>query len=182
MVVINSERSIPWIGGVGTAAVQAISVVWLSVPSVLLLAIPTYLAESSWYSLPEDARSRALYDVLVTVATLFGAVIPALLFFVLSRKVARAPERARRYLVGSAIALMVLSAWWYTASWSDGLQYQGSVFIYVNLALSGALLFSIAAVAVCWRSWRTPALPMLFLWLEFAWVLGCAFPWLGETF
>lgn len=180
--MLNAQRAIPWIGGAAVAAVQAMSVIWLSVPSVLLLATPGHLAESSWYSLPDNVRSQALYYILTTIATVVGLFVPAALFFLLSKKVARHPDRARRYLAASAVGLLALSAWWYMASWSHGLQYQGSGFIYLNLALSGSALLSMVAVAVCWRLWRTPALPMLFLWLEFAWVLGCAFPWLGETF
>lgn len=111
-----------------------------------------------------------------------GALVPGALYLVLARRVARRPERARRGLLASAVVLAALSAWWYMVSWEYGLRYQGTGFIYLNLALGAAAVISLGVIAVCWRSRPTPALPMLFLWIEFVWALGCAFPWLGETF
>jgi hypothetical protein len=172
----NAQRAISWIGAAGVAAVLYFSLIWLSVPVFLLLGVPVH---------PGAARfeeSPALYDVFIVVATVVCTLIPAAAFFLLSRKVARSPDRAWRYLVPSAIGLLALSAWWYTATWSDGLWHQGSTFVYVNVSFSAAALLTMVALAMWWRPRRDPALPMLFLWLEFAWMLGCAFPWLGETF
>lgn len=138
--------------------------------------------ESLWYSLPEGERSKPLYYILVTSANAVVALAPAALFFVLCRKVQRNPDRARRILPWSAAVLIALSASWYVIGWEDGRQYQRPGFVYLNLALSAGAVFAMGAIAICWRSWRTPALPMLFLWSEFVWGLGCAFPWLGETF
>jgi hypothetical protein len=181
--MLTSQRAIPWIGAAGVAAVLVVSITWLSVPSVLLLGWPVHLAEAQWFSvLSENASAFVVTNILTAITAVICTLIPVGLFFVLSRKVERSPNRAWRYLVASAVVLVALSAWWYTATWSDGLSYQGSTFVYVNLALSVVALLSMAALAVWWRSRRTPALPMLFLWLEFVWVLGCAFPWLGETF
>jgi hypothetical protein len=180
--MLSAQRAIPWIGGAGIATLLAVSMFWLTVPSLLLVGTPVSLAESYWYSLPDGTRSRALYYVLTTVATIVGVLVPAASYVLLSRSVARHPVRARRYLVASALVLAILSACWYATGWSYGLKYQGRGFIYVNLAFGCAMVLALAAVAVRWRSRPTPALPMLFLWLEFAWVLVCAFPWLGETF
>ena len=178
----NFQRAYPWIGAVGIIAVLCASILWLSVPSFLLLAFPGHLAESFWYSLPDGTRTEPLYHVLVTIAHVVAALVPAALYIVLCRRVRRHPDRARRILPWSAGALMVLSASWYVAGWNFGMQYQGSFFVSLNLMVSGAFVVALAAVGVCWRSWRGPSLPVLFLWLEFAWVFACAFPWLGETF
>jgi hypothetical protein len=174
--MLTAQRAISWIGAAGVAAVLYVSLLWLSVPSFLLLGMPVHLGAARF------GGSPALYDPFIVVATVVCMLIPAAVFFLLSRKVERSPGRAWRYLVPSVIGLVALSAWWYTATWSAGLSHQGSTFVYANLALSAVALVSMGALAVWWRSRRTPALPMLFLWLEFAWVLGCAFPWLGETF
>ena len=181
--MLNAQRTIPWIGGAGVAAVLVASIVWLSVPSVLLLGIPVHLVEAQWFSLlPDSVNSFVVTDILTAVVTVVCTLVPAGLFFVLSRKVGRSPSRAWRYLVASALGLVALSAFWYAANWNAGLQYQGSSFLYVNVALSCAAMLTMIAAAAWWRSRRAPALPMLFLWLEFAWVFGCAFLWLGETF
>ncbi len=97
-------------------------------------------------------------------------------------RVQRQPDRARRILPWSAAVLIMLSATWYFVNWSDGTQYQGPGFVYLNLALSAGAVLAMVTIAICWKSWRSPALPMLFLWWEFVWVFGCAFPWFGESF
>ncbi|HEY7767231.1 hypothetical protein [Longimicrobium sp.] len=175
------ERALPWVGSITIIGVVCASILWLSVPSFLLLAAPTILVDTLWYSLPDGARSKPLYNFL-TGASLVAALLPAALFFKLARGVERRPDRARRILPWSAAVLIVLSITWYVVGWDYGQQYQGPVFLYLNIALGVGAVFAMGALAICWRSWRSPALPMLFLWFEFAWVLGCAFPWLGETF
>jgi hypothetical protein len=181
--MLNTQRAIPWIGGAGGAAVLVASIIWLSVPSVLLLGFPVHFAEAQWFSLlPDGVGSFVVTDILTAVTAVVCTLVPVGLFFVLSRKVERSPSRAWRYLVASALGLVALSALWYAANWNAGLHYQGTSFVYLNLATSAAALLSMVALAVCWRWWRAPTIPMLFLWLEFAWVLGCAFPWFGETF
>lgn len=180
--MIKADRAVTWIGGVTVVGILWLSILWLSVPSFLILATPARMVESLWYSLPDGARSKALYDLLGTSASVMASLALAALYFMLSSRVERRPDQARRVLPWSAALVMVLSASWYAVTWDDGKQYQGPAFVYVNLALSAGAVLSMAAIAICWRSWRSPALPMFFLWWEFAWVLGCAFPWFGETF
>lgn len=181
MTRLATPAAIRWLGSAALLGIVAASVLWLSVPSFLFVAMPAAVAESGWYSLPEG-RSEALYHALVGVTTLAGGLLPAVLFFLLARRVERDSDRARRILPWSAAVLAVLSACWYIMGWGYGMRYQGAVFLWLNLALSAGIVFALAALAACWRTWRGPALPMLFLWFEFAWVFACAFPWLGETF
>jgi drug/metabolite transporter (DMT)-like permease len=125
---------------------------------------------------------QGLHSILTTFAMILGALVPGALYWVLARKAARRPERAKRVLLASAAVLAALSAWWYAVSWDYGLRYQGIGFIYLNLALGAAAVIGMGVIAVCWRSRPSPVLPMLFLWIEFVWALGCAFPWLGDPF
>jgi hypothetical protein len=180
--MIKADRAIPWIGSLTIVGVLWVSIPWLSLPSFLILATPASMVESLWDSLPDGARSNSLHDILGIGANVVASLALAALFFVLSRAVERRPDRARRVLPWSAAVLMVLSAMWYAVTWEDGNQYQGPGFVYLNVALSAGAVFSLAAIAICWRAWRGPALPMFFLWWEFVWVLGCAFPWFGESF
>lgn len=173
------QRALPWVGGAMLAAVPLASMFWLSVPAVLLLGIPTWIAESVWYWLP--GGSRGVYAVLTALPYLLVPVAVAWLFMALCRRIARRPERARVALVVSAVLVAALSAAWHVTGWGDGMRYQGRGFILGNLVASGVAVAAMGMIAALWRWRSTPALPMLFLWLELAWVLGFAFPWMGET-
>lgn len=174
-------RTLPWLGAVTVVVVMVASAFWLSVPSFVLLTLPIHSVERLWYALPEGAASRALYEVLTWTAGIVAALAPAALFFVLARRVGRRPEGAWRWLVGSAVLIALLSAWWHASGWSSGVRYQGMDGIFTNLAYGAVMLLVMAWLAIRGRTRPSPALPILFLLAEFVWVLGFAFPWLGET-
>lgn len=177
---MTDERpATPWLGGATVAVSPLAAMLWLSVPSVLLVAVPTRLAESLWYALP--GRSKGLYSVLVLLPYLLVPLGLGWLFIVLCRRIARRPDRARRALAASAILVAGLSVAWYARGWGHGMRYQGAGFIYAQVAASALTVAALAVIAARWRARPGPALPMLFLWLELVWVIGFAFPWMGET-
>jgi hypothetical protein len=112
----------------------------------------------------------------------FGTLmIPTILFFLWNPGLFKGSSVIPKRTYGLYVALVVLSAAWFVATWKDGFQFQGKQYTITIFALN---LAGIAVLGtILWRYRRTNrsfTYNLATHWVLFAWLTWWAFPYLGE--
>jgi hypothetical protein len=79
------------------------------------------------------------------------------------------------------VALVVLSAIWFSVGWKLGLQYEGARYTYIVCAVNAVWITVLSALLwQCRRKKISFPFNLLVHWVLFAWLAWWAFPYLGE--
>jgi hypothetical protein len=171
--------------GVAALGLAIAGAAWIEFPPHpvvpwILEGYPVNAATRWWYSLPEARRTQDLYGTVVGIAGLLYPFLLAATFAVwclpLRRDTGLFPQRTQ----GLALVTLLGSIAWYVVGWKYGREYQGTEAILSCLALTALFL---AVLAYVWtrgkerNSWVASLLVHLGIFL---WIVGFAFPWLGE--
>lgn len=180
---MTTRRAHWWVAGTAVA-VALLSAVALYHPPYSIIGwvasgLPTAVAERFWYSRPEP-RSKALYDLLVTVATLIYPISVATAFWLCCR-----PLRALTALYSSRTVWFVvlgiaLSILYFVHGWHYGKEYQGIDTLRAYILANTATLVTTAIVWYLGKrrdSWGASLVAHAGF---FVWLTVLAFPWLGE--
>ena len=112
----------------------------------------------------------ALLDVLLPIIPSDPLAIPIIMglpWFVIQNLMPAA-------IVGALSALYFVSGWQY------GIRYQGQRWTLTNAILSGAFATTCAVLIVVSGRFLSPFRTLCIRFLIIAWIITCAFPWLGE--
>ena len=158
----------------GTAAI--VLLVLLTCGVILPVGSPSILAPASMpVALPLLLwGGGVLWHQIAVVSAAF-----ALLFLVPYVALAPYGKTTGAIVSGFAVLCMVLSVTYWTAGWRYGLRYEGRAYTITHAAEN--LVCYAALIALIIRARASAPARALLHWATLAWLVWCAFPWLGEV-
>ncbi len=113
----------------------------------------------------------------------FGAVlalaIPSLSFWAWNPGLWRGEIKTPKRSFALLLVLTVFTAWYFKASWPDGVTYQGLRYTAAICAVNAVYLTVLWIIFIITRKKCSFKMNVLTHWMLFAWLGWCAFPYLG---